>query len=81
MVKAVRFECNSYDLVELPSVANLKNLRWIDWRGDLASPFPTNFPPKNLCCLILDDISQKRLWRGYKVILILYLNNKLKQSG
>ncbi|XP_052622396.1 disease resistance protein Roq1-like [Lactuca sativa] len=66
MVKAVRFECNSYDLVELPSVANLKNLRWIDWRGDLASPFPTNFPPKNLCCLILDDISQKRLWRGYK---------------
>nr|KAJ0192962.1 hypothetical protein LSAT_V11C800410500 [Lactuca sativa] len=81
IIKAVRFECNSHDLVELPSVANLKNLRWIDWRGDLASPFSTNFPPWELRCLILDDISQKRLWRGYKVILILYLNNKLKQSG
>nr|KAJ0190366.1 hypothetical protein LSAT_V11C800409640 [Lactuca sativa] len=81
MVKAVRIECNSYDLVELPSVANLKNLRWIDWRGDLASPFPTNFPPKNLCCLILDDISQKRLWRGYKhlpnlkILELVRLNN------
>ncbi|XP_052622390.1 disease resistance protein Roq1-like [Lactuca sativa] len=69
MIKAVRFECNSHDLVELPSVANLKNLRWIDWRGDLASPFPTNFPPENLCCLILDDISKKRLWRGYKILI------------
>ncbi|KAL7587034.1 hypothetical protein Lser_V15G37550 [Lactuca serriola] len=81
MIKAIRFECDSYDLVELPSVANLKNLRWIDWRGDLASPFPTNFPPWELRCLILDDISQKRLWRGYKnlpnlkILELVRLNN------
>ncbi|CAI9265231.1 unnamed protein product [Lactuca saligna] len=68
MIEAIRFECNRYDPVELfpPLVANMKNLRWIDWRGDLASPFPTNFPPRELCCLKLDGISQKQLWQGYK---------------
>ncbi|CAH1431513.1 unnamed protein product [Lactuca virosa] len=83
MIEAIRFQCNRYDPVELlpPVVANMKNLRWIDWRGDLASPFPTNFPPGDLCCLILDDISQKRLWGGYKVILILSLINPKKQMN
>lgn len=69
MIQAIRFECYSYGPVELlpPVVANMKNLRWVDWRGYYASPFPTNFPPRELCCLILDCYSQKQLWKGYKV--------------
>ncbi|KAL7587812.1 hypothetical protein Lser_V15G37336 [Lactuca serriola] len=66
MVEAI--QCNSYDLVEpVPKIiANMKNLRWIYWRGDLASPFPSNFLPSELCCLTLDGISPKQLWKGYK---------------
>ncbi|XP_023757836.1 disease resistance protein RUN1-like [Lactuca sativa] len=70
MIQAIRFECYSYGPVELlpPVVANMKNLRWVDWRGYYASPFPTNFPPRELCCLILDCYSQKQLWKGYKLL-------------
>lgn len=70
MVEAI--QCNSYDLVEpVPKIiANMKNLRWIYWRGDLASPFPSNFLPSELCCLTLDGISPKQLWKGYKVIFL-----------
>nr|KAJ0191415.1 hypothetical protein LSAT_V11C800408960 [Lactuca sativa] len=68
MIEAIRLDCNSHDISQLlpPIGANMKNLRWIDWRCDLASPFPTKFSPWKLCCLRLDGISQKQIWEGYK---------------
>ncbi|KAL7588765.1 hypothetical protein Lser_V15G37385 [Lactuca serriola] len=68
MIEAIRFKDNSYGSVKLvtPIVVNMKNLRWIDWRGNLATPFPTKFPSVELCCLRLDGISHKQLWEGYK---------------
>ncbi|XP_023757844.1 TMV resistance protein N isoform X3 [Lactuca sativa] len=68
MIEAIRFQDNGYSSVELVPqiVVNMKNLRWIDWRGNLATPFPTKFPSVELCCLRLDGISHKQLWEGYK---------------
>ncbi|KAI3516488.1 hypothetical protein L1887_15405 [Cichorium endivia] len=56
-----------------PIVANTKKLRLLRWRGDLSSPLLTNFPPRTLCCLILEYSPQIQLWKGRKVILIVYL--------
>ncbi|KAK1419912.1 hypothetical protein QVD17_29349 [Tagetes erecta] len=47
-------------------VANMKNLRWVDWRGHHASSLPTNFPQRGLCCLTLRGGLQRQLWNGYK---------------
>ncbi|KAI3516485.1 hypothetical protein L1887_15402 [Cichorium endivia] len=49
-------------------VANSKNLRWIDWVGDLSGPLLTNFPPRTLCCLTLEHSPQIQLWEGYKIL-------------
>ncbi|CAI9297018.1 unnamed protein product [Lactuca saligna] len=68
MIEAIRYDSGTiYGLSHLPPVvANTKNLRWIDWQGDLASPLLTKFPQRKLCCLILHDSLQKQLWEGYK---------------
>ncbi|KAL4574930.1 hypothetical protein LXL04_021770 [Taraxacum kok-saghyz] len=76
MIEALRFKYNDYifpqrknPLQHLPPIiANSKNLRWIDWEGDLANPLLTNFPPTTLCCLILTGSKQKQLWEGYKFL-------------
>ncbi|XP_052622931.1 disease resistance protein Roq1 isoform X1 [Lactuca sativa] len=52
-----------------PIVANMKNLRWIEWNGGLANPLPTHFSPRKLCFLKLDCIRPKQLWEGYKQYL------------
>ncbi|KAL4554908.1 hypothetical protein LXL04_037517 [Taraxacum kok-saghyz] len=54
-----------------PIVANMENARWIDWSGDLASPLPEDFPPRTLRCLTVEGISQKQLWQGDKLLLML----------
>lgn len=61
-----------------PIVANMKNLRWIEWNGGLANPLPTHFSPRKLCFLKLDCIRPKQLWEGYKVMLF-YLIIRLKK--
>ncbi|KAL4580881.1 hypothetical protein LXL04_017087 [Taraxacum kok-saghyz] len=68
MIEAINLDDNPYAEIELvpPPVANMKNLRLFELRADLASPFPTNFSPVELRCLILDGISQKQLWNDYK---------------
>ncbi|XP_042752827.1 disease resistance protein RUN1 [Lactuca sativa] len=73
MIEAIRFKHNSVDHIQRykhlqPFVANTKNLRWIEWQGDLASPLLTNFPQRKLCCLILHNSSRTQLWEGYKVL-------------
>ncbi|CAH1431589.1 unnamed protein product [Lactuca virosa] len=70
MIEAIRFDYDSdYPSQHVPPiVANMKNLRWIDWKRDLASPLPTNFPPREICCLILCCISLTQLWEGYKML-------------
>ncbi|CAI9295517.1 unnamed protein product [Lactuca saligna] len=51
-----------------PILANMRNLRYIEWKGDPANPLLNNFPPKELCCLILRSSTQDQLWNGYKVL-------------
>ncbi|CAH1416745.1 unnamed protein product [Lactuca virosa] len=70
MIEAVRFEYSWDDpLQRLPSiVANMKNLRWIYWKGDLTSPLPTNFSPRKLRCLLLRENFQRQLWEGIKFL-------------
>ncbi|CAH1431619.1 unnamed protein product [Lactuca virosa] len=46
----------------------MKNLRWIDWKGDIASPLPTNFSLRKLRCLLLGYNLQRQLWEGSKVL-------------
>ena len=88
MIEALQFKYIAYTFPRRnnplqhlpPMVANSKNLRWIDWEGDLEIPLLTNFPQRTLCCLILKDITQDQLWQGYKVILIDNLINRCKLS-
>ncbi|MFS7990222.1 putative P-loop containing nucleoside triphosphate hydrolase, leucine-rich repeat domain superfamily [Helianthus anomalus] len=47
-------------------VANMKKLRWIRFFSYPASPFPSNFQPKELGYLELLGSQQKELWHGYK---------------
>ncbi|KAI3516637.1 hypothetical protein L1887_15560 [Cichorium endivia] len=73
MIEAIRFKHSSVDQLQRykhlpPIVANTKNLRLIEWDGDLASALLTNFPQRKLCCLILHNSSQKQLWQGYKIL-------------
>ncbi|XP_052622371.1 disease resistance protein RUN1 [Lactuca sativa] len=73
MIEAIRFEYSSKDQLQRHKhhpaiVANTKNLRWIDWEGDLANPFLSNFPQKTLCCLRLNNSLQRQLWEGYKLL-------------
>ncbi|KAL4574673.1 hypothetical protein LXL04_021509 [Taraxacum kok-saghyz] len=49
-----------------PILANMRNLRYIDWKGDHANPLLNTFPPRELCCLILRGSMQDQLWNGYK---------------
>ncbi|CAH1440759.1 unnamed protein product [Lactuca virosa] len=51
-----------------PIVANMKNLRYIKWRGDPANPMLNNFPSRELCCLTLHGGLQKQLWEGCKLL-------------
>ncbi|CAH1430635.1 unnamed protein product [Lactuca virosa] len=51
-----------------PIVANMRNLRYIRWKGDLANPLHDNFPPRELCCLVLRGGIQDQLWNGCKVL-------------
>ncbi|CAI9265829.1 unnamed protein product [Lactuca saligna] len=69
MVEVIRFEHSSENLIQIPPiVANTKNLRWIEWEGDLATPLLTNFPQRTLCRLVLNNSLQKQLWEGYKLL-------------
>nr|XP_043629647.1 disease resistance protein Roq1-like [Erigeron canadensis] len=47
-------------------ISNMKKLRWIDWSDRHASSLPKNFPPGELCCLILRGGQQRQLWKGCK---------------
>ncbi|XP_076896317.1 disease resistance protein Roq1-like [Bidens hawaiensis] len=47
-------------------VANMNNLRWVDWRGHHASSLPTNFPQWSLRCVTLSSSQERQLWNGYK---------------
>ncbi|XP_076914659.1 disease resistance protein Roq1-like [Bidens hawaiensis] len=69
-IKAMQYTPHSYDPLpcHLEVVANMKKLRWINWRAFHVSPLPTSFPPKELCCLMLSGFVQKRLWEGYKYL-------------
>ncbi|KAK1415962.1 hypothetical protein QVD17_31750 [Tagetes erecta] len=63
----------SYMYASLPSqnhqvLANMKNLRWIDWTGGHGGSLPRNFPPGELHCLILRGGQQRQLWKGYKFL-------------
>ncbi|CAH1431622.1 unnamed protein product [Lactuca virosa] len=54
---------------DLPSVAaNMKNLRYMDSRGDPAKSLFHDLPPRELCCLILSSGLQKQLWEGCKFL-------------
>ncbi|KAK9060121.1 hypothetical protein SSX86_020825 [Deinandra increscens subsp. villosa] len=68
-IEAIRIYSDMHD--PLPhdnhhAVANMKNLRWVDWRGHHASSLPTNFPQRGLQCLTLSGGQQTQLWNGYK---------------
>ncbi|CAH1431605.1 unnamed protein product [Lactuca virosa] len=51
-----------------PIAANMKNLRYLFWIGDPANLLLNNFPPRELCCLILVGGLQKQLWEGCKYL-------------
>ncbi|XP_042753729.1 TMV resistance protein N isoform X2 [Lactuca sativa] len=56
----------------LQVAANMKKLRCIDLgffldKAELVI-MPENFPPRELCCLTLEDINAKQLWEGYKYL-------------
>lgn len=56
---------------DLPLIAtSMKNLRYIESRVKQANPLFNNFPPKDLCCLILHEGLQQKLWEGCKVIFV-----------
>nr|KAJ0189549.1 hypothetical protein LSAT_V11C800408390 [Lactuca sativa] len=52
--------------------ANMKKLRWINLNNStqlVATTYPKvimpgSFPPRELCCLTLEDINAKQLWEG-----------------
>ncbi|KAJ0763456.1 putative TIR domain, P-loop containing nucleoside triphosphate hydrolase [Helianthus annuus] len=62
-------------------VANMKNLRWIDWEYYPASSFPSNFQPTKLRCLMLRDSWQKQLWEGRKSLPNLKILNLSDSSN
>ncbi|KAL7589900.1 hypothetical protein Lser_V15G36306 [Lactuca serriola] len=54
---------------DLPLIAtSMKNLRYIESRVKQANPLFNNFPPKDLCCLILHEGLQQKLWEGCKLL-------------
>ncbi|CAH1430101.1 unnamed protein product [Lactuca virosa] len=63
-------------------VANMRNLRYIQWEGDpknpSASPLVNNSPPIGLCCLILSRGSEDKLWNGNKVLRNLKIMDNLR---
>ncbi|PWA61768.1 toll/interleukin-1 receptor (TIR) domain-containing protein [Artemisia annua] len=66
---AIRIISDMYDPLPRHNnhvVANMKKLRWIEWKGHHASSLPTNFPQSELCCLVLNGGHQKQLWNGFK---------------
>ncbi|KAD2393649.1 hypothetical protein E3N88_40626 [Mikania micrantha] len=69
-IEAIRLFSDMHDIVTTRDnhhvVANMKNLRWVDWRGYHASSLPTNFPQRGLRCLTLTGGEQRLLWNGYK---------------
>ncbi|KAL7589431.1 hypothetical protein Lser_V15G37492 [Lactuca serriola] len=73
MIEAIRLEFGTKGQLQRykhlpPIVANTKNLRWIEWEGDLASPLLSNFPQRTLRHLVLYNSLQKQLWEGYKLL-------------
>ncbi|XP_023764580.2 TMV resistance protein N [Lactuca sativa] len=72
----------------LQVVANMKKLRWIDLNFHQAEAelviMPENFPPRELCCLTLHNLTVKQLWEGYKflpnlrIIKFHFLTNLMK---
>ncbi|XP_076889842.1 disease resistance protein RML1B-like [Bidens hawaiensis] len=70
-IKAIRIISDMHDPLPRHNhhvVANMKELRWIDWRGPHASSLPTNFQPRKLCCLILSGGRHRQLWNDYKYL-------------
>ncbi|KAD4585151.1 hypothetical protein E3N88_22752 [Mikania micrantha] len=53
-------------------------LRYINWTGYLASPFPNNFHPIKLGVLKLRLSNQKELWKGCKQRVTAKATEKLK---
>ncbi|KAL7592234.1 hypothetical protein Lser_V15G35508 [Lactuca serriola] len=54
--------------------AKMKNLRYMELIGDPAKPLLDHFTLRELYCLKLAIGSQKQLWKGCKVILIVLIN-------
>nr|KAJ0193444.1 hypothetical protein LSAT_V11C800408820 [Lactuca sativa] len=48
--------------------ANMKNLRYMDWRYEPAKLLFNDLPLRALCCLILCEGLQKKLWEGCKFL-------------
>ncbi|KAJ0816556.1 putative TIR domain, P-loop containing nucleoside triphosphate hydrolase [Helianthus annuus] len=70
-IEAIRIISAMYDPISRQNhqaVAYMKKLRWIDWSGHHASSLPTNFPPRELCCLMLSCGHHRQLWNGYKYL-------------
>nr|KAJ0194178.1 hypothetical protein LSAT_V11C800389220 [Lactuca sativa] len=79
-IEAIQIDYSSFGVHEEPPpiVANIRNLRYIRWKGDPINHLVNNFPPRELCCLILRTGLQDHLWNGYKVFLIVYLMHTMK---
>nr|XP_043614088.1 TMV resistance protein N-like isoform X2 [Erigeron canadensis] len=66
-LRFLRLTTISFD--ERPNFLLSNELRYIDWKGYLASPFPESFQPRKLVILKLERSWQlKELWKGYKYL-------------
>ncbi|KAJ0630579.1 putative TIR domain, AAA+ ATPase domain, P-loop containing nucleoside triphosphate hydrolase [Helianthus annuus] len=67
-IEALRYKGDSYNHSSrmCKIVSNMKKLRYVDWDGYPASPFPKSFQPTNLVVLKLSFSMQKDLWNGDK---------------
>ncbi|CAI9295512.1 unnamed protein product [Lactuca saligna] len=69
MIEAIKADYSSFREAKPPPIlANMRNLRYIQWKGDPANPSGNNFPPRGLCCLVLEYAIQDQLWNGYKYL-------------
>ncbi|KAJ0816904.1 putative TIR domain, AAA+ ATPase domain, P-loop containing nucleoside triphosphate hydrolase [Helianthus annuus] len=67
-IEALRYKGDSYNHSSrmCKIVSNMKKLRYVDWDGYPASPFPKSFQPTNLVVLKLSFSVQKDLWNDDK---------------
>ncbi|KAL4574667.1 hypothetical protein LXL04_021503 [Taraxacum kok-saghyz] len=49
-----------------PIGSKIKNLQYVQWKGDAANALLSNAPPRRLCYLIFSKSNQNQLWSGNK---------------